>query len=179
MPLRKRLTPSGVWKYQERRGQCCSGKWQKSWRNIRRNWQPSRRSTMVGIEFMLIVSSESDHHAIGKTFDWALIADVTGSIRAFQYYAGWADKLSGQTFEVCSYLSHGRRCLLSNLGRLTRHSWRTQDMNPLVSWGRLSLVCLQSWDVVVDLLLMYLFRELSSHVTAILIVYVIFRCLFF
>ena len=36
----------------------------------------------------------------GKTFGWAFGSDVTYSIEIIKYYAGWADKLSGQTPEV-------------------------------------------------------------------------------
>jgi len=36
----------------------------------------------------------------GKTFDWAKNADVTHSIEAIRYYAGWAGKNSGKTIET-------------------------------------------------------------------------------
>jgi len=36
----------------------------------------------------------------GKTFHWARNADVAGSIECIRYYAGWADKITGQTLEV-------------------------------------------------------------------------------
>ncbi|KAG1736643.1 aldehyde dehydrogenase domain-containing protein [Suillus paluster] len=36
----------------------------------------------------------------GKTFNWAKNADVAGSIDCIRYYAGWADKISGQTQET-------------------------------------------------------------------------------
>jgi aldehyde dehydrogenase (NAD+) len=32
----------------------------------------------------------------------AKMADVGGSITLVRYYAGWADKVHGQTIEVCS-----------------------------------------------------------------------------
>jgi acyl-CoA reductase-like NAD-dependent aldehyde dehydrogenase len=41
------------------------------------------------------------NYVTGKTFDWALSVDVTASIDTIRYYAGWADKLTGQTLEVC------------------------------------------------------------------------------
>ena len=36
----------------------------------------------------------------GKTFSWAKKADVTMSIGTFRYYAGWADKIQGNTIET-------------------------------------------------------------------------------
>ncbi|KAI0668746.1 aldehyde dehydrogenase [Trametes maxima] len=36
----------------------------------------------------------------GKTFGWARKADVDHSIRCIRYYAGWADKIFGQTIET-------------------------------------------------------------------------------
>lgn len=36
----------------------------------------------------------------GKTFDWALGVDVTFSISVIKYFAGWSDKISGQTLET-------------------------------------------------------------------------------
>ena len=36
----------------------------------------------------------------GKTFQWAKDADVTSSISTIRYYAGWADKIHGQTIET-------------------------------------------------------------------------------
>jgi len=36
----------------------------------------------------------------GKTFEWAKRADVAGSIATIRYYAGWADKIHGQTIET-------------------------------------------------------------------------------
>ena len=35
----------------------------------------------------------------GKTFKWARKADIPFSINLMRYYAGWADKISGQTLE--------------------------------------------------------------------------------
>lgn len=37
----------------------------------------------------------------GKTFSWARNADVAASIDCLRYYAGWADKITGQVQEVC------------------------------------------------------------------------------
>nr|AKS10559.1 aryl-aldehyde dehydrogenase [Trametes cinnabarina] len=36
----------------------------------------------------------------GKTFNWARTTDIDHSIRCIQYYAGWADKILGQTIET-------------------------------------------------------------------------------
>ncbi|KAF9522548.1 aldehyde dehydrogenase [Crepidotus variabilis] len=36
----------------------------------------------------------------GKTFTWALNVDVKGTIDAFKYFAGWADKIHGKTIET-------------------------------------------------------------------------------
>jgi aldehyde dehydrogenase (NAD+) len=36
----------------------------------------------------------------GKTFTWAKNVDVGASIATIRYYAGWADKIHGQTIEV-------------------------------------------------------------------------------
>ena len=36
----------------------------------------------------------------GKTFGWARGTDVSFSIETIKYYAGWADKICGQTIEV-------------------------------------------------------------------------------
>lgn len=37
---------------------------------------------------------------VGKTFGWASGTDVAFSINVVKYYAGWADKITGQTLEV-------------------------------------------------------------------------------
>lgn len=37
---------------------------------------------------------------VGKTFGWASNVDVTFSIEVTRYYAGWADKVTGQVVEV-------------------------------------------------------------------------------
>ncbi|KAG6848133.1 hypothetical protein H0H93_003089 [Arthromyces matolae] len=36
----------------------------------------------------------------GKTYDWAFGTDVTFGISVIKYYAGWADKIHGQTIET-------------------------------------------------------------------------------
>ena len=36
----------------------------------------------------------------GKTFNWAKRGDVSHSITCIRYYAGWADKILGQTIET-------------------------------------------------------------------------------
>ncbi|KAF4610319.1 hypothetical protein D9613_010285 [Agrocybe pediades] len=36
----------------------------------------------------------------GKTYDWAYGTDVTFAIEVVKYFAGWADKISGQTIET-------------------------------------------------------------------------------
>ena len=36
----------------------------------------------------------------GKTFNWAKRGDVSHSINCIRYYAGWADKILGQTIET-------------------------------------------------------------------------------
>ena len=36
----------------------------------------------------------------GKTFNWAKNADVAGAIDCIRYYAGWADKVTGQVMET-------------------------------------------------------------------------------
>jgi aldehyde dehydrogenase (NAD+) len=37
---------------------------------------------------------------LGKTFNWALGVDVTFSISVIKYFAGWSDKITGQSIEV-------------------------------------------------------------------------------
>ena len=39
----------------------------------------------------------------GKTFAWARNIDIAGSIDCIRYYAGWADKVTGQVQEVCNF----------------------------------------------------------------------------
>ena len=36
----------------------------------------------------------------GKTFKWAMRADVSHSINCIRYYSGWADKIFGQVIET-------------------------------------------------------------------------------
>ncbi|KAF7798220.1 hypothetical protein EIP86_009437 [Pleurotus ostreatoroseus] len=37
---------------------------------------------------------------VGKAFSWAMGADVPGTISTLRYYAGWADKIHGNTIET-------------------------------------------------------------------------------
>ena len=37
---------------------------------------------------------------VGKAFSWAKGADVPGTISTLRYYAGWADKIHGNTIET-------------------------------------------------------------------------------
>jgi hypothetical protein len=37
---------------------------------------------------------------LGKTFNWARTIDVQFSISSVKYFAGWADKITGQSIEV-------------------------------------------------------------------------------
>jgi acyl-CoA reductase-like NAD-dependent aldehyde dehydrogenase len=46
----------------------------------------------------------NDGHFSGKTYGLAKIVDIGGAIDVFRYYAGWADKVHGQTIEVCPTL---------------------------------------------------------------------------
>lgn len=140
MLLRRHSTPSGVWKHQVCKDRNCFGKWQRSWRSIRRSWQPSRPLIMVRYTSSRIMFDWNNHDA-GKTFTWALAADVTASIDVIKYYAGWADKLTGQTLEVCSGLDLKRWCSPSNIGRLTRLNFPTRETNQSALWARSSLVC--------------------------------------
>lgn len=36
----------------------------------------------------------------GKSFKWAMRADVSHSIQCIRYYSGWADKILGQVIET-------------------------------------------------------------------------------
>lgn len=40
------------------------------------------------------------HIFLGKTYDWAFGTDVSFAIDVVKYFAGWADKVTGQTIEV-------------------------------------------------------------------------------
>jgi aldehyde dehydrogenase (NAD+) len=47
---------------------------------------------------------------IGKTFGYAFGVDITFAIETIKYYAGWADKITGQSIEVvCNWLKSTRR----------------------------------------------------------------------
>ena len=46
------------------------------------------------------MSSSFDFFYTGKTFGYAHGIDVTASIATIKYYAGWADKMGGQSMEV-------------------------------------------------------------------------------
>jgi aldehyde dehydrogenase (NAD+) len=48
----------------------------------------------------------------GKTFGWAKGTDVSFAIQTIKYFAGWADKIQGQTIEVC-YDNHSTLVSLS------------------------------------------------------------------
>ena len=40
--------------------------------------------------------------SLGKTWTYAKNVDVAGAIATVRYYAGWADKIHGQAFDVDS-----------------------------------------------------------------------------
>ncbi|KAH7886884.1 aldehyde dehydrogenase domain-containing protein [Phlebopus sp. FC_14] len=68
------------------------------------NCPGSQRSILLG-KLANLMSQHADELAAlealdnGKTFFWAKNADVASSIDCIRYYAGWADKLSGQVLE--------------------------------------------------------------------------------
>ena len=74
----------------------------------------------------------------GKTFNWARTADLEGSIECVKYYAGWADKITGQHIEVCT-----RSAILSVHCDLTFYS-QTDE-------GRLAYTRHEPFGVVVRL----------------------------
>ena len=41
---------------------------------------------------------------LGKTFSWARNVDVNFSISVIKYFAGWADKITGQSIEVSIFV---------------------------------------------------------------------------
>lgn len=53
-----------------------------------------------GAAFTHGCASATDSQCTGKTFGWALDVDITFSTDTIKYYAGWADKISGQTIET-------------------------------------------------------------------------------
>ena len=56
---------------------------------------------MVSLDIHHRPVSEVALYLAGKTFNWARAADLQGSIECVKYYAGWADKITGQLIEVC------------------------------------------------------------------------------
>lgn len=48
------------------------------------------------------IRSDGHFFAPGKAFNMARNLDVAGSIDCLRYYAGWADKISGNVLEVIS-----------------------------------------------------------------------------
>ncbi|KAF8423745.1 aldehyde dehydrogenase domain-containing protein [Boletus edulis BED1] len=69
------------------------------------NCPGTRRSILLG-NFARLLEENADELAAlesldnGKTFHWARNADVAASIDCIRYYAGWADKISGQVQET-------------------------------------------------------------------------------
>jgi len=55
---------------------------------------------MVRIVRISYVVISLTNYFSGKTFHWARNADVALSIECIRYYAGWADKITGQVLEV-------------------------------------------------------------------------------
>jgi aldehyde dehydrogenase (NAD+) len=53
---------------------------------------------------------------LGKTFNWARNVDVNFSISVIKYFAGWADKITGQSIEVsvAIYLFLRRQLIMAN-----------------------------------------------------------------
>ena len=41
---------------------------------------------------------------LGKTFTWARNVDMSLSISVIKYFAGWADKITGQSIEVSIFI---------------------------------------------------------------------------
>ncbi|KAN0082987.1 Aldehyde dehydrogenase domain containing protein [Tylopilus felleus] len=65
----------------------------------------SQRSILLGKLARLLEEHADELAALealdnGKTFYWARNADVAGSIDCLRYYAGWADKITGQVQET-------------------------------------------------------------------------------
>ncbi|KAH7921428.1 aldehyde dehydrogenase [Leucogyrophana mollusca] len=65
----------------------------------------AKRSTLMGKLANLMQDHADELAALealdnGKTFSWARNADVAGSIDCIRYYAGWADKVTGQVVET-------------------------------------------------------------------------------
>jgi len=69
------------------------------------NASGAKRSALLYKLGMLIEEHSDELAALealdnGKTFGWAKNADLNGSIYTIKYYAGWADKIFGQTIET-------------------------------------------------------------------------------
>ncbi|KAF9232075.1 aldehyde dehydrogenase domain-containing protein [Melanogaster broomeanus] len=69
------------------------------------NTPGAQRSILLGKLAVLMEAHADELAAIealdnGKTFSWARNADVAASIDCIRYYAGWADKLTGQVQET-------------------------------------------------------------------------------
>ncbi|KAH9475747.1 Aldehyde dehydrogenase [Psilocybe cubensis] len=64
----------------------------------------------------------------GKTYDWALGTDVAFAINVFKYFAGWADKIQGQTIETderkLSYTRHEPIGVVGQIIPLLMLSWK-------------------------------------------------------
>lgn len=67
-----------------------------------------------GILFPLIFKNSNQIHVIGKTFNWARSVDVNFSISVIKYFAGWADKITGQSIEVSILFISLIRRLMAN-----------------------------------------------------------------
>ena len=76
------------------------------------------------------------YSTLGKTFGWASAVDVNFAISVVKYFAGWADKITGQSIEVrsfpvCDLLSSiFILSFCAFLIRLTSENWYTLVMNP-------------------------------------------------
>jgi aldehyde dehydrogenase (NAD+) len=69
------------------------------------NTPGSQRGILLGKLAALMEAHADELAAIealdnGKTFNWAKVADVAAAIDCIRYYAGWADKISGQVQET-------------------------------------------------------------------------------
>ncbi|KAG6860546.1 hypothetical protein C0995_009940 [Termitomyces sp. Mi166 len=69
------------------------------------NVSGERRSELLNNLANLMQKNKAELAALealdnGKTFDWAFGTDLTFGISVIKYYAGWADKISGQTIET-------------------------------------------------------------------------------
>lgn len=84
----------------------------------------------------VLVVVVTDRLFAGKTFTWAYGTDVDFAIQVFKYFAGWADKITGQTIEV--RFNHIEGTVVLTYHRLTSGNLLTLDTNPLVLWGKSS-----------------------------------------